>query len=47
MAKEKEELTVAITTAHDAKTGVINKEKLKNALGTEWTVDGEEGGHIL
>ena len=44
MAKEKEELTVAITTAHDAKTGVINKEKLKNALGTEWTVDGEEGG---
>ena len=44
MAKEKEELTVAITTAHDAKTGVINKGKLKNALGTEWTVDGEEGG---
>ena len=44
MAKEKEELTVAITTAHDAKTGVINKEKLKNALGTEWTVDEEEGG---
>lgn len=44
MAKEKEELTVAITTAHNAKTGVINKEKLKNALGTEWTVDGEEGG---
>ena len=44
MAKEKEELTVAITTAHDAKTGVINKEKLKNALGTEWTVDVEEGG---
>jgi hypothetical protein len=42
--REKEELTSAITTAYDEATGKVYKEKLKEALGTGWSVDGEEGG---
>ena len=41
--REKEELTSAITTAYDEATGKVDKAKLKEALGTGWSVDGEEG----
>ena len=42
--REKEELTSAITTAYNVETGKVDKTKLKDALGTGWSVDGEEGG---
>ena len=41
--REKEELTSAITTAYDEATGKVDKAKLKEALGTGWSIDGEEG----
>ncbi len=44
IGREKEELTSAITTAYDEATGKVDKAKLKEALGTGWSVDGEEGG---
>lgn len=43
IGREKEELTSAITTAYDEATGKVDKAKLKEALGTGWSVDGEEG----
>ena len=42
--REKEELTSAIATAYNVETGKVDKTKLKDALGTGWSVDGEEGG---
>ena len=42
--REKEELTAAIATAYDEATGKVDKAKLKEALGTGWSVDGEKGG---
>ena len=42
--REKEELTSAITTAYNVETGKVDETKLKDALGTGWSVDGEEGG---
>ena len=44
IAREKEELTAAIVTAYDEKTGKINKGKLETALGDKWTVEGGDGG---
>lgn len=44
IAREKEELTVAIVTAYDERTGKINKGKLETALGDKWTVEGVDGG---
>ena len=44
IGREKEELTSAITTAYDEATGKVYEAKLKEALGTGWSVDGEEGG---
>ena len=41
IAREKEELTAAIVTAYDEKTGKISKENLKTALGEEWQVIGD------
>ena len=43
-AVEKEELSSAVVTAYDEKTGVISKSILETNLGTDWTVEGEEGG---
>ena len=43
IGREKEELTSAIATAYNIETGKIDKAKLKDALGTGWSVDGEEG----
>lgn len=42
--RAKEELTSATTTAYDEATGKVDKAKLKESLGTGWSVDGEEGG---
>ena len=36
--REKEELTSAITTAYNVETGKIDKTKLKDALGTGWSL---------
>ena len=44
IGREKEELTSAITTAYDEATGKVDKTKLGKALGTGWSVDGEEDG---
>lgn len=44
IGREKEELTSAIATAYNVETGKVDKTKLKDALGTGWSVDGEEGG---
>lgn len=44
IGREKEELTSAIATAYNVETGKVDKAKLKDALGTGWSVDGEEGG---
>ena len=44
IGREKEELTSAIATAYNVETGKVDKEKLKDALGTGWSVDEEEGG---
>ena len=44
IGREKEELTSAITTAYDEETGKVDRTKLEDALGTGWSVAGEEGG---
>ena len=44
IGREKEELTSAIATAYNVETGKVDKTKLKDALGTGWSVDEEEGG---
>ena len=44
IGREKEELTSAIATAYNVEKGKVDKAKLKEALGTGWSVDGEEGG---
>ncbi len=36
--REKEELTSAITTAYNVETGKVDKTKLKDALGTGWSL---------
>ena len=38
IGREKEELTSAITTAYDEATGKVDKAKLKEALGTGWSL---------
>lgn len=42
--KDKEQLTAAIATAYDVTTGIIKKDKLEEALGTDWTITGNDGG---
>ena len=36
--REKEELTSAIATAYNVETGKVDKTKLKDALGTGWSL---------
>ena len=38
IGREKEELTSAITTAYNVETGKVDKMKLKDALGTGWSL---------
>ena len=38
IGREKEELTSAITTAYNVETGKVDKTKLKDALGTGWSL---------
>ena len=38
IGREKEELTSAITTAYNVETGKVDKTKLKDALGTDWSL---------
>lgn len=42
--KDKEQLTAAIATAYDVTTGIIKMDKLEEALGTGWTITGNDGG---
>ena len=41
---EREQLLSSVTAAYETETGTINKSKLEVDLGTDWRVDGEEGG---
>ena len=38
IGREKEELTSAIATAYNVETGKVDKTKLKDALGTGWSL---------
>ena len=41
---EKEQLLSSVVAAYETETGTISKSKLEADLGTDWIVDGEEGG---
>ena len=41
---DREILQAAVIAAYDAKTEVISKSTLETNLGTDWTVEGDEGG---
>ena len=41
---DREILQAAVIAAYDAKTEAISKETLRNELGAEWNVEGDEGG---
>ena len=44
MEAEREQLLSSVVAAYETETGTISKSKLEADLGTDWIVDGEEGG---
>ena len=43
IAREKEELTLAVASAYDVETGIIKQDELEKELDEGWNVEGVEG----